>query len=104
MSYGIDFKADIYLSRQSYESKEGLIDAIEHDGYDIESYESQLRMFISANPKDIIPDEWKDEPLSYLYTESGHLLDELKEAIMARHLKQLYLQYLEEGNELRPCQ
>lgn len=49
--------------------------------YELEKYieddKSKILMFCSANPKDIIPEEWKDEPIVFIYNSVQELFDNI---------------------------
>ena len=37
---------------------------------------TKLSMLVSSNPKDIVPDEWKEESINYLWGEVDNLMNE----------------------------
>ena len=98
MGWGTDFTADIYLNRLIFDSIYELEDTIQNCKDEIEEYNRALLMYASSNPKDIIPEEWKDEPINFMRIEVSRILRELEDEI--KHLKDLeyYLQYLKENN------
>ena len=61
MGWGTDFKTDIYLNRMIFNSKGELEDKIEELEKGITTCKEKLLMFASSTPKDIIPDDWKEE-------------------------------------------
>ena len=56
-------------------------------------------MFAIANPKDIIPEEWKEEPISWLHEETQTELDSYYENIIELNHLTLYLKYLNSVND-----
>ena len=100
MGWGIDFKIDIFLSKQDYgENIYQVKDAIYEIERQNEDIKTKLNMFASANPRDIIPTEWSEEPIRWLNNNVDELLSDLNENAINRHKLELYLQYLEEGKE-----
>ena len=98
MGWGTDFTADIYLNRLTFSNVYELEDTIQNCKGEIEEHNRTLLMYASSNLKDIVPEEWKNEPMDFLRREVGKVLEELESEI--RHLKDLeyYLQYLKENN------
>ena len=60
MSWGIEFKADIYLIRQSYSSLYEVEEAIEDLKEEIESEKESILMYAASTPKDIITEAGYD--------------------------------------------
>jgi len=95
LGWGIDFKADIYLSRQDYGSNPSQVqDAIDDLSEGIEQNESRLKMFASSNVRDIVPEEWKDQPLDWINAEINSIVGSLKEDIVHRYQLELYKESL----------
>lgn len=99
MGWGIQFKSDIYLSRQEYVTKQEVQDKIDELNKDIDSYKNQIKMFASSNPKDIIPDDWKDEPIRWINNQIEELFLLIDEYTVDNYKLQLYLDYLNEQDE-----
>jgi hypothetical protein len=97
MGWGTDFTTDIFLSRENYRSIYDLEDKIKEDEKDLENIRSKILMFASSNPKDIIPEDWKEEPINFIHREVNNLLDELYELDMFLNRRYLYLQYLKDS-------
>ena len=100
MGWGIEFKADIYLSRQSYLNKIGVEDRIAELDTDICDCETQLKMFAAATPSDVVPSDFDGDKVSWLNNEISEALETYKELIVERHKTYLYLEYLNEGGEI----
>lgn len=79
MSWGTTFACDIFLIRQRFENYGQLERAIEEKEDDIAQVEGLLKMYVSANPRDVAPDEWKDDPIGYLHMEIDSRLHDLSE-------------------------
>jgi hypothetical protein len=89
MGWGTDFKADIFLNREIYKSEYELDDQIEEIESDIVNTRAKILMYSSTNIKDIIPEDWKDEPINFIYNSVNEELNNLSEQI--RHLQRLFL-------------
>lgn len=96
MGYGIDFKADIYLNRISIENKYQLEDMVQEKEKELITYKEQIMMFVSSNPKDIIPDDWKDEPIRFLQNEVDQIFEGYDENMNLLKDLYYYKEYLEE--------
>ena len=97
MTWGIEFKSDIYLSRQSYLSKGDVEDKIEELSDNITDCESKLKMYAIATPKDIVSTEDSENIAYYLSNEINELLEEYRELIINRFKLDRYLDYLNDG-------
>jgi len=101
MSWGTDFKTDIFLSHQSFISKYDVELKIKELDELISKLESNMKMFASANPKDIIPNDWNDEPINWLSNEIEDIFELYRESIVNRYNSNLYLDYLNDGGEIK---
>ena len=97
MGWGIEFNADIYLSRQVFNSKTEVEEKIEEIVQYINNSKSMLMMFASSTPKDIIPEEWEENPLDWINNQINEILDTLQEDMIKTYNLRLYLEYLEEN-------
>jgi hypothetical protein len=66
MGWGTDFTAEIFLNREVFSSNSDLEYKIEELKQFIENHKKEISMYVSANPKDIIPDDWKEDGLNFL--------------------------------------
>lgn len=89
MSWGTTFNCDIFLIRQRFNNYSELESAIEEKEDDIRRIEGILKMYASSNPHDIVPEEWRENPIDYLHGEISSRLAELseyhKELVDLRH-------------------
>jgi len=96
MAWGIEFNADIHLSRQDYNSNIYLVkDKLDEISTDINRIKSKILMFITANIKDIVPDDWKDSPINWLGQEMNELFEYYEELSIEQFKLSLYLEHLE---------
>lgn len=100
MAWGIDFKTDVYLSRQSYSSKGEVEDKINEISDDITNCESKIKMYAIATPKDIVSGENSEDIFNYINEEVLNLLELHEELIAERVRLNLYLEYLNDGGTI----
>lgn len=98
MSWGIDFKADIYLSRQSYSSKGEVEDRMEELDKEINDYETELKMYAISQPRDVVPDD--EDQISWINNRINEILELYQECVNERFKLYLYLEYLNDGGEI----
>lgn len=96
MGWGTDFNTNIFLNRIVINNDYELDDLIRETEYDIDEIKTRLNMYVASNPKDITPDEWKEESLRFLHTNVTELIDELQEKTVLQYNLGLYKQYLED--------
>ena len=104
MGWGTSFKADIYLSRQVFNSKYELDEKIKEVEEYIESAKQELTAYAVATPRDIIAE--KDES-GYIQNPIDEVLRKVNETFEwmednYRDLNKLYLyqEYLEENPDI----
>jgi len=98
MSYGTDFKADIYISRKIFTSLDEVQEYRDELENDIINDKAKVLMYVSSTPKDIIPDDWKDEPIRWLQNQLIELLTNIEENLNLLFKIDHYIEYLEENN------
>lgn len=99
MGWGTDFNTNIFLNRIVINNDYELDDLIRETEYDLNEIKTRLNMYVASNPKDITPDEWKEESLRFLHTNVTELIDELQEKTVLQYNLMLYKQYLEDKKE-----
>jgi hypothetical protein len=100
MGYGTDFKADIFLSRQSYSRKHEVEIRIEELNELIIGCEANLKMYASATPKDIIPPNDSEDPIYWLGARIDEELSMYRDYVIDRYNLDLYLYYLGDKDEI----
>ena len=98
MGFGTEFKADIYISRKVFTSIAEVQEYRDELKEEIVCYKSRLLMYVASNPKDIIPDEWKEERIRWLQDESLELLSIIEENLNLLFKIDHLLEYLKENN------
>jgi hypothetical protein len=53
-------------------------------------------MFASANPKDIIDVEWKEEPINWISNQIDDIMESIEEFSYENYRLNLYLDYINE--------
>ena len=79
MGWGTNFKCNIYLSRITIDSQEQLKELIKDRELYLTDIKTKLLMFASANPKDLISEEWVEEPINFIHNSVNDLLREYDE-------------------------
>ena len=98
--WGIDFKADIFLSRQEYPTKHAVVSRIEELGDLIHECEAVLKMYASATPKDIISPNDSEDPIYWLGARIDEELSMYRDYVIDRYNLDLYLYYLGDKDEI----
>lgn len=79
MGWGTAFQCEIVINKEHYQSLYEVEDRIK----DLEDFnsklESEILMYASANPKDIVPKDWEDQAINFIKTEINAALEILKE-------------------------
>jgi hypothetical protein len=96
MSWGITFKTEIELLRMSFNSIEEVKDKVKENDSLINSLEIEIKMFTSSNPKDIIPNDWNEQPIDWINNQITEKLNLLHEYIIENFKLSCYIEYLEE--------
>lgn len=98
MGWGTNFKPKIYLSKQTYPTMGILSDSIEELEEDIQNHKASILMYVSSNPNDIIPDDWKEDGVVFLQNKINDLLETLEEDMNNLQLLRLFKQHIEEND------
>jgi len=101
MGYGTSFKTEVYLNRQLFSHLLEVEDRVEDRRLQIEDAKRRLLMFASANVRDIVPDDWKEEPINWV---NNHVVDLVADLIIdVRELVQLeaFVEYVKEGGSIK---
>lgn len=99
MAWGTDFIANVYLNRMIFNDIQEVNDKIDENNNYIDSSKQKIKMFVSSTPNSIVPDEWKEEPITWLNTEIDILFDSIIEATNENILLNQYVKYLEDKNK-----
>ena len=98
MGWGIDFKADIYLSHQDYHNNIHQVqDEIDSLNRDLEIAKQQIMMFCIGTPKDLVVEETGSLVFT-INNDVNELLNEIKESEIKIYQLELYKEYLTDKN------
>ena len=86
----------IHKPRFSADNIAQLNDAIEELEDDIREQESQIRMYFAADPLNIVPNSWNDDPVIWLNSQANGLLQQLRSDQVELYKLRLYKEYLQE--------
>ena len=96
MSWGTEFKTDIFLRSLTFQSKGMLTDAIAEKEADITNIESHIKMWASATPKDVCIDR-SDDVIGFIASEVEILMGEYRNTVILLTDLKRYLEYVEEN-------
>ena len=97
MGWGVEYQIDMYLSKQDYgENIFQVEDKIEELEEYINNTKTKINMFAASSISEVIPDDWKEEPIRWINKEIDELIDYLHECIIHRYQLELYKEYLQE--------
>jgi hypothetical protein len=101
MGFGTSFKTEVYLNRQLFSHLSEVEERVEDRRLQIEDIKRRLLMFASSNVRDIVPDDWKEEPINWINNHVGDLLSDL--IIDVREFIQLeaFVEYVKEGGSIK---
>lgn len=99
MGWGIDFKADIFLNKMSIQNIFDLNDIIEEKESELEAMKIAIYMYASSDPKLLISDEWKDDPIVFIQLKVKEILNEIEELITILKNLYHYKEYLEDNGK-----
>jgi hypothetical protein len=99
MTWGTSFKTDISLLRETYSSEIDIEDTINELNTDIRDLESKIKMFTTVSFREIITEEWKDEPINWINNQINELFKSYSELIIRQYKLELYLDYVKEYPE-----
>ena len=100
MTWGTDFKTDIFLSRQTFQSKLSVQDEINELIEKMSDCLSQIKMYVASTPINIIPKEFTESPINWLNNEINILFDSYNEDLINKYKLELYCEYLDYTKEM----
>ena len=98
MGWGTTFTTDIFLSRMSFDSKSEVEDKITEINNYVDICKTNIKLYASSTPRDIIPEDWKDEPIQWINNKLDEEFNSLSEYENELRLLNQYLNYLEEND------
>jgi hypothetical protein len=101
MGWGTSFTIEIYLSKKIYNSKSELIDEIDQLKDYINTSKERILQYASSNIKDILPEEYKNNPLEWVHLEVTDIMSDLIENTKELQLLTLYLEEFDNLNNIK---
>jgi hypothetical protein len=98
MAWGTDFTTSIFLKQQVFGSLIELENYIQEQSEDINDIKARLVALVASNPKDIVPEDWKEDVDMYLLNKVKELMEELSSLSLNRFKAELFLDYVKENN------
>ena len=89
MSFGVEYTAELYLNRAHFQNRDEVEDAIEEAKEELQYAKNKMLIWAAGNVKDLVPEEWKDDPVMYINNEIKENFDDIEEII--RRLMKLEL-------------
>jgi len=99
MGWGTDFKADVYLNKLTFINELEVQNKIDENISDIQDAKQRIKMFASATLSDIIPDDWKDEPIDWLNNSLNELFETISQLTEENVRLNQYIEYLDGNGE-----
>jgi hypothetical protein len=99
MGWGINFTTDIYLSRTSFNDRQEVLDKISENEIEIRKLVEQIKMFAIANVRDIVPEDWKEEPVLWISLGIDGLMEQISEIEWENVRLHYYEEFLLFGKE-----
>lgn len=96
MGWGTSFKTEVYLSRKTFDNKYQVEQEIEEMKEWIQDSKAQLYMLAIANPKDLIPSDWTEEPVRFIKNEVDRLMESIDENLIDLYKLELLLENYQE--------
>ena len=91
MGHGIHFNTQIFLNRIEFHSEYEIIDKKNELEESINRSKGLLKMLSSSNPRDVVPEDWKDDPLNWIATNVDDLINSIQEESILLYQLSLYL-------------
>lgn len=97
MSWGIDFKADVFLQRESFVSKLEVEDAIEECYDDMEDVKKRIAMYMASSLSEVVPKDWEEDKVLFLRNELVDLFQSYDDYFRRALKLEMFLEYLKDN-------
>lgn len=97
MSWGIDFKADVYLIRESFASKLEVEDVIEECYDDMEGVKKRIAMYMASSLSEVVPKDWEEDKVLFLSNELADLFQSYDDYFRRSLRLEMFLEYLKDN-------
>jgi hypothetical protein len=92
MSWGTDFKADLFIRNKVVENVGMAKDFIEEYTESLASVKESILMYCSANPRDITPTDWEDDAILFIKQKLNDLFEEYEDSVKMIQLFNFYVE------------
>lgn len=99
MGWGTTFKPTIYISRYAFKNISDLDDSIDEIEDDINNNKAIIKGYVHSTPKDIIPEEFKEETVEWLNNKIDSLFNDLIDLYNLLHKLKLFRYHLEDSKD-----
>lgn len=99
MPDGIDFKPDIFLPRAFFKTPQDLEETIETTKETMDSIILELSMYAVVSPKEITPEDWKEDSVMFIKTKIKDLIEDFLELHRNLVFYELFKEHLENTGE-----
>jgi len=99
MAWGTDFIAEVYLSKLIFNNEIAVQNKIDENINEMEDAKQRIKMFVSSNPSDIIPNEWNDSPIDWLNNSINDLFEAIIKLTEENVRLYQYIEYLNNNGE-----
>lgn len=89
MGWGVTFNPQVFISREHYSSEQEIEEKITELTNDVNFRKMEIAMYMSSTPKDVIPDDWKEDGMVFLNNKLESALNDITE--MEIHIFKLRL-------------
>lgn len=99
MSWGTSFKADIFISRENFNSKYEVEDKITECNDFIAEDTRKLAMLSVSSPRDVMPNDEDSSPIYYMNNMVSELVSDIEDCSVKKYMYQLLLENWDEKKE-----
>jgi hypothetical protein len=96
MGWGTTFTFEHYLNRQIFANRYELEEAISNKREEVNTWLQRIMMFAASNPATMIPEDWKEDPVSWIHTTVSQLMDDYTDDVLMLRELENYLEVYDE--------
>lgn len=97
MGWGTDFKTSLFLNRTVFTSYGHLKDKISELEEDILETKKSIYMYSTSNPSEIVPDDWKEDSITFIKSKINDLLESYEEDLRELQLLRIFKKHLDDN-------
>lgn len=100
MSWGTQFTTDVYLIRESFESREEVEDRILSLQDEQKNLEIMINSYVFSKPSDLTPKDWEDDMVLYIKGKVDDILRDYRECTSNLNKVLLLKEFLQYNAEI----